>query len=53
MNIKFFEKSFDVIIVGGCHPGCEAVAASSRIGTRTLLITFKKENLGVTSCNPM
>lgn len=43
---------YDVIVVGGGHAGCEAAGAAARIGAKTALITFKKENLGATSCNP-
>ena len=46
------DLSFDVVVIGGGHAGCEAAAASARMGINTGLYTHKIETIGEMSCNP-
>jgi tRNA uridine 5-carboxymethylaminomethyl modification enzyme len=46
------DNRFDVIVVGGGHAGCEAAAASGRMGARTALLTQRFSTIGAMSCNP-
>ncbi len=46
------ELSFDVVVIGGGHAGCEAAAASARLGVNTALFTHKFDTIGEMSCNP-
>ena len=45
-------KQYDVIVIGGGHAGCEAAAASARLGVNTALFTNDKSSIGEMSCNP-
>jgi len=44
--------SFDVIVIGGGHAGCEAAAAAARLGARSVLVTHRFATVGAMSCNP-
>ena len=46
------DLSFDVVVIGGGHAGCEAAAASARLGVNTALFTHSFDTIGEMSCNP-
>jgi tRNA uridine 5-carboxymethylaminomethyl modification enzyme len=45
-------STYDVIVIGGGHAGCEAASAAARAGARTVLLTLRKDTIGIMSCNP-
>src|ERR1700757_2187023 len=45
-------ETFDVIVIGGGHAGCEAAAAAARMGAKTALVTHRFATIGAMSCNP-
>jgi tRNA uridine 5-carboxymethylaminomethyl modification enzyme len=52
VKTELINKFYDVVVVGGGHAGVEAASASARMGSKTILITHKKEKIGEMSCNP-
>lgn len=49
---SIMKRSYDVIVIGGGHAGCEAAAASARMGAATALVTQRFDTIGAMSCNP-
>jgi tRNA uridine 5-carboxymethylaminomethyl modification enzyme len=47
-----FDESFDVIVIGAGHAGCEAASAAARLGCETALVTINLDLVGQMSCNP-
>src|SRR5215510_3221532 len=47
-----FDDSFDVIVIGAGHAGCEAASAAARLGSSTALVTLNLDLVGQMSCNP-
>ena len=47
-----FSKTYDVIVVGGGHSGCEAAAAAANLGSSVLLVTMNMQTIAQMSCNP-
>jgi len=47
-----FDETFDVIVIGAGHAGCEAASASARLGADTALVTINLDLIGQMSCNP-
>src|SRR5438874_13032361 len=46
------DQSYDIIVVGGGHAGCEAAAAAANLGSKVLLITMNMQTIAQMSCNP-
>src|SRR5579864_9123684 len=51
-RVRATMTGYDVIVIGGGHAGCEAAAASARLGAHTLLLTHRRATIGEMSCNP-
>ena len=49
---KFLMDTYDIIVVGAGHAGCEAGLAAARMGKRTLVLSINLEAVAMMACNP-
>lgn len=52
MNRNFLEETYDVVVVGAGHAGCEAALACARLGLETIIFTVSAESIAMMPCNP-
>ncbi len=52
MKLYTYDKTYDIIVIGAGHAGCEAALAASRMGMATLLLTINLDTIAQMSCNP-
>lgn len=52
MNVLFIAGTYDVVVIGAGHAGCEASLAAARMGAKTLLTTLSLDNIAMMPCNP-
>lgn len=50
--MRYYAGSYDVIVIGAGHAGCEAALAAARMGCRTLVLTLNMDNIALMPCNP-
>lgn len=50
--MKYFEETYDIIVVGAGHAGCEAALASARLGMETICFTVSMDSVALMPCNP-
>jgi tRNA uridine 5-carboxymethylaminomethyl modification enzyme len=50
--MKHLEKSYDIVVIGAGHAGCEAALAGARLGLETIMFTVSTESIAMMPCNP-
>ena len=51
-NIPYIEETYDVVVVGAGHAGCEAALACARLGLETMMFTVSVDSIALMPCNP-
>ena len=52
MKWEYDAGSFDIVVIGAGHAGCEAALACARMGKKTLMLTMNLDSIALMACNP-